>query len=161
MLASFIISVTAIVGAVIVDSGPAHAVNQRIVEALRADVFVAIWLFAAIANVARLRFSSREDIDGSGMTQATEPVRIANAIVQNTLEQTVLAVVAHAAIAVVLPRSTLLVGALVILFCIGRACFWSGYRKGASGRAFGFGLTFYPTALTLLLAAMMVFVETV
>jgi hypothetical protein len=161
MLAAFIISVTVIAGTLMVDPGPALAVDERVVVALRADIFGALWLFASIANVARLRFFSGEDIDGSGMTQATESVRIGNAIVQNTLEQAVLAIAAHMAIAAVLPGSTLLVVALVVLFCIGRACFWVGYRKGASGRAFGFALTFYPTALTLLLSAVLVFVQTV
>jgi hypothetical protein len=34
---------------------------------------------------------------------------------------------------------------LVGLFLLGRVLFIGGYRKGAGGRALGFGLTFYPT----------------
>jgi uncharacterized membrane protein YecN with MAPEG domain len=44
------------------------------------------------------------------------------------------------------------------LFLIGRLVFAAGYSKGAGSRAFGFGLTFYPTIalaiLTLITAAL-------
>ncbi len=39
---------------------------------------------------------------------------------------------------------------LVILFGLGPLLFWLGYASGAAGRAFGFALTFYPTAFSLI-----------
>jgi hypothetical protein len=47
-------------------------------------------------------------------------------------------------------RSNAVIAALVCLFAAGRLLFWAGYRRGAKGRAFGFALTFYPSALALL-----------
>ncbi len=79
-------------------------------------------------------------------------VRNGNAVLQNTLEQVVLAVVAHLGLAAVLEGSGPLIVALVVLFCIGRALFWAGYAKGAAARALGFALTFYPSAFALLIA---------
>jgi hypothetical protein len=158
MLAAFIVSIGTIAATLAAGRGTMPAIEPRIAQTLGADTFVILWLFASIANVARLRFFSREDIDGSGMTQATESVRIGGAIAQNTLEQTVLAIATHLAVTAAVPGSALLVKALVVLFGIGRLCFWAGYRKGAAGRAFGFGLTFYPTALTLLFTATVILV---
>jgi hypothetical protein len=34
---------------------------------------------------------------------------------------------------------------LTMLFVLGRILFWTGYHKNPHLRAFGFGLTFYPT----------------
>lgn len=65
---------------------------------------------------------------------------------QNTLEQTVLAVVAYNGLAAVEPRrGPVLLPALVSLYLLGRILFIHGYSRGAGGRALGFGLTFYPT----------------
>ena len=75
---------------------------------------------------------------------------MASAVLQNTLEQVVLAVVVHLALASLLRgREMVLIPLLVALFCSGRLAFWIGYRRGAGSRALGFGLTFYPTALAL------------
>ena len=152
MAAALVVSIVAIVAALHFEGRATTPAMARLEYALRADTFVWLWLLAAIANVARLRFLSPRDIDGSGMTDATDAVRIGNAVLQNTLEQAVLAVSAHVSIALILPRPFLLITVLVWLFAIGRACFWLGYRRGAGGRAFGFALTFYPTVLTFGLA---------
>jgi len=37
------------------------------------------------------------------------------------------------------------------MFLVGRLFFFAGYANGAPARAYGFGLTFYPTVLLLLL----------
>lgn len=133
--------------------GPAQPVAERLQAALRADVFVVAWLAAAIGNVARLRFFSRDDIAGSGAGAGSQPVREAVAILQNTAEQVVLAVLTHLALAAILGRPTAMLVALAALFCAGRALFWAGYGRGAGGRALGFALTFYPSVAALGLAA--------
>lgn len=132
---------------------PVLPVAARLQAALRADLFVVPWLAAAIANVARLRFGSIEDIAGSSAGAGSQPVRDAVAILQNTAEQVVLAVLTHLVCAAVLARPTAMLIALAALFCAGRALFWVGYKRGAAGRAFGFALTFYPTVAALGIAA--------
>ncbi|MET0361743.1 MAG: MAPEG family protein [Sphingobium sp.] len=127
--------------------------SARLQGAIRLDTVVVACLVAAIANVARLRFFSRSDIAGSGGGPATESVRRAGAILQNSLEQAFLAIAVHLIVAAAFARSDALIAALVALFAIGRIAFWLGYSHGAKGRAFGFGLTFYPSVLALVASA--------
>jgi len=119
---------------------------------LCADLFVFLWLLAAIANIARARFFSPADIDGSGLTRASADMASRVAILQNTLEQVVLAFGAHLGLAAATPHALIWIVPLVVLFGIGRAAFWIGYRYGAAGRAFGFATTFYPTVFAYGLA---------
>lgn len=66
--------------------------------------------------------------------------------VLNTVEQFILFVIGLAGIALYAPvdeaRS---IPVLTSLFFTGRLLFWVGYHKNPYLRAFGFGLTFYPT----------------
>jgi MAPEG family len=134
-------------------------VADRLRMALAADAFVLLWLVVAIGRVAKERFFSPADIDGAGMTEASPRVRVPAAILQNTLEQVVLATGAHLMLAAMLrDRDMALIPLLVGLFCVGRAAFWVGYAKGAGGRAFGFATTFYPSAFAWALAAVLVIV---
>ena len=125
---------------------------ERLIVTARADVLVLCWLAAAIGNVARLRFFSADDIAGSGSGTATAEVGRANAVLQNTLEQVVLAVPVHVALAVVVASSVPLIVALAALFAIGRLLFWIGYARGAEAHAFGFALTFYPSLAGLVIS---------
>lgn len=123
-----------------------EAPGAKLAYAARVDAPLLACLGAAIANVARLRFFSAIDIGGSAQTKASPVVLRAGAILQNTLEQVVFAVGSHCALATQLPaRWMVVLPGLAGLFCVGRALFWLGYRHGAAARAFGFGLTFYPT----------------
>ena len=122
----------------------------RLIGTARADVFVLCWLAAAIGNVARLRFFSTDDIAGSGSGTPSAAVDQAKGVLQNTLEQVVLAVPVHVALAVLLASSMPLIVALAALFAIGRLLFWIGYSRGAEARAFGFALTFYPSVAGLI-----------
>lgn len=158
MATALLISIVVIAASLRAGNPSAQSAELRLLVACRAGSVVGLFLFAAIANVARLRFFSPSDIDGSGMTDATGAVRIGNAVLQNTLEQGVFAVIVYLVLAATLPRPSILLMALVSTFGVGRLCFWLGYRKGAGGRAFGFALTFYPTALALIL--MMIVIAT-
>lgn len=142
-----------VLGIVATTNAAAQTFVARLRFAIRADLFVIVWLAAAIANVARLRFFSERDIAGSSAEAGSAKVRIAGSILQNTFEQVGLAIVAHLIVAATFQRSNALIVALVCLFAIGRLLFWAGYKRGAKGRAFGFALTFYPTALALLASA--------
>jgi MAPEG family len=103
-------------------------------------------LVVAIGRVANHRFYTPEDIDGAGLTDGTPQARLHRAILQNTLEQAVLAVAAYAIWAAVMPYGWLRsIAIAALLFVAGRALFACGYTRGAPGRALGFGLTAYPT----------------
>ena len=127
------------------------SVSERIAFALRADAFIALWLGISVALLARHRFFTPEDIDGGGLTRGTDMAQVLQATLQNTLEQTVLAVLVHCIWAIVMPSSWIsAVPAAVILFLCGRVLFLRGYRGGAPARAVGFTLTYYPTVLMLI-----------
>ena len=107
----------------------------------------------SIARLARHRFRTPQDLNGSGLTSGTEQARLLQALLQNTLEQLALALPVYAAWALLAPPH--LIAALpvsALLFLIGRGLFFRGYARGAPGRALGFALTFYPT-ISLLVGA--------
>ena len=122
----------------------------RLLFAFRIMPFVVLPLACCIAVMAMLRFRSPADIAGSAFVPPGERTAVPIAVLQNTLEQTMLAVVAHLGFAATARVGELaLLPVLAALFCVGRLCFAIGYRHGAGGRAFGFALTFFPTIATL------------
>lgn len=111
-------------------------------------------LMISVMRVANHRFSSPDDIDGSGLTAGTDRVLLLRAILQNTLEQSVLAIAAYVIWATVMPHSWLrAIPIAALLFVTGRILFARGYQRGAPGRAAGFGLTAYPTFGMLMVLA--------
>ena len=147
------VTVVVIVGAILAGPdllSPEASVGERIGFALRADAFIALWLGVSIGLLARHRFFTPEDIDGGGLTQGTETANILQATLQNTLEQSVLAVLVHVTWAILMPvASSAAIPAAVVLFLCGRVLFLRGYRGGAPSRAVGFALTFYPSILMI------------
>jgi len=136
---------------------PMTGLAERLGFALQADLFILVWLVLAVGNVARGRFFSPGDIKGAGFAPPGPRIAVDVAIIQNTLEQAVLALGAHLALATLLaPRQMALIPCLVALFCLGRAAFWLGYRGGAGSRAFGFATSFYPTVYAYGLAIVLV-----
>jgi uncharacterized membrane protein YecN with MAPEG domain len=148
------LTVIVIVGAILWGPqllSPDASVSERLAFALRTDAFIALWLGISVALLARHRFFTPEDIDGGGLTRGTEMAQVLQATLQNTLEQTVLAVLVHCIWAIVMPSSWIAaIPAAAILFLCGRIMFLVGYRGGAPARAVGFTLTFYPTVLMLI-----------
>ena len=132
---------------------PDASPGARIAFALKADSFLALWLAWCIGRLAQHRFFTPEDIDGSGLTEGTDRAKLLQSVLQNSLEQTVLAVLAHAAWAVALPVHWLsAIPAAVVLFLCGRMLFARGYGGGAPSRALGFALTFYPAVIMAVIA---------
>jgi hypothetical protein len=124
--------------------------GQRLVLVAWAVLGPALALLACIARLAKHRFFTPADIHGSALTSGTERARLLQALLQNTLEQACLAVPVYAATGVLAPLVVLpMVPTAALLFVIGRIAFFAGYARGAPSRAFGFALTFYPTALLL------------
>ena len=55
------------------------------------------------------------------------------------------------------PQNLSLIATLAALFAVGRAAFWAGYVYAPWARAFGLGLTAYPTFLALVWLAIRLF----
>lgn len=148
MAAAISVSLAAIAAALI--WGPPRPIEARLTTAVIAAVIMAGWLAAGIANVARLRFFSPTAID-AGSNALDEATAQGRAVLQNSLEQVVLALPVYVGLAVMLDRSMVLIAVMTGLFSAGRALFWAGYADGAAARAFGFALTFYPSVAGLLI----------
>ena len=113
----------------------------------------AAWLALAVGLQARNRFFSPADIDGAALSEASARAKLLQALIQNTLEQAALAVLAYAAWLLMTPTSGARTVALcAVLFSVGRLLFFAGYVRGAAARSLGFALTFYPTAGLLILS---------
>lgn len=114
-------------------------------------LFPALALMVAIARLAKHRFFTPQDIDGSGLGAGSDRAKLLQALLQNTLEQAAFAVPVYAAALFAWPDGAGRSAALcACLFLAGRILFFIRYEKGASARSLGFALTFYPTALLLL-----------
>ena len=113
-------------------------------------------LTLSIWRIALFRFVSDADRPGAGLAGAPGPaLRIHLAVLQNTLEQTLAAALAYLAFAALAPARLLpLLPLYAGLFVLGRIAFALGYRFGAPGRAFGFGLTLVPTVTLYALLAL-------
>lgn len=130
---------------------PLAPLQARFAMTLQWDAGVFACLVAAVGNLARHRFFTPADIDGSGLTAGTDRARMLQAVLQNTLEQAVIAGFAHMLWAATMPSGWLAaIPAAVLLFVVGRLCFAIGYSGGAAARAFGFALTFYPTVFLII-----------
>ncbi|SME98360.1 MAPEG family protein [Tistlia consotensis] len=154
MLAALALSIVALAGAVLWQPAFLQApapIAERLAAALRWEVLPLLCLVAAIGNLARHRFFTPADIDGSGLTAGTERARVFQSVLQNTLEQLVIALLAHLLwVAAAPPAWFGAVPVAAVLFLVGRISFAAGYAGGAPARAVGFALTFYPTLLLTL-----------
>lgn len=130
---------------------PVDRFDDRLVFSLRWDSILILCLAFSIGRLARYRFFSPEDIDGGGLSQGTSRAQILQSTLQNTLEQAMLGVLTHTLWALTMPIAWLAaIPIAAILFLAGRILFFRGYGGGAPSRALGFALTFYPSALMLM-----------
>lgn len=119
-------------------------------HALAWDALPVACLAVNIGRLAAHRFFTPADIDGGAGSDGTTAARLLQATLQNTLEQTVLALATHAIWAAAAPRTwQAAIPAAAVLFVLGRILFWRGYAHGAPARAIGFALTFYPSIVML------------
>ncbi len=118
--------------------------------ASRVNLVPGIALLIAIRVVARIRFYSVEDNRGSAFAPPSQKLAVSSAFLQNTLEQTVLAVIANFALASVgTPSALAYMSAGAALFLVGRVTFYLGYPYGAGARAFGMVMTMTPALAAL------------
>ncbi len=162
MAAAFVAGAVCLVAAVVWAPTwllPGGAFPATLAWSMQWDVAVVFCLALSIGLLAKHRFFTPDDIDGSGLTAGTSKAHVLQSVLQNTLEQSVLAIGIHSAWAVVMPVSwQAAVPVAALLFVIGRILFWKSYARGAAARSFGFALTFYPTLLMLFaVAAFMVY----
>jgi hypothetical protein len=157
-----LLTVVVFCGAVLIPMSalPVDEPGARLSFASQWALLPVLTLMVSIMRVANHRFATPEDIDGSGLTTGTDRVLVLRAILQNTLEQAVLAVGAYLVWAAVMPVGWLRAMPMAaLLFVTGRILFARGYERGASGRAMGFGLTAYPTFGMLVGAAAFLFLR--
>jgi hypothetical protein len=145
-----VLTTAGVLTAAVIFAGPAIASRASLelrVELLAASVMApAISLLICIARLANHRFFTAEDINGSALTEGTARAKLLQALLQNTLEQSVLAALVYVSCSFVVPGYFLgVIPAAASMFLVGRVAFFAGYADGAPARAFGFALTFYPT----------------
>jgi hypothetical protein len=132
--------------------------ESRLALWLACSLLAGLWLLVSVAALARHRFFTPEDIDGGGLSDGSPRAKLLQSLIQNTLEQAVLAVVAYGAWLWLGPQNRAgLAVVCALCFALGRLLFFAGYSRGAPWRALGFTLTFYPTfGLYLLLLPAMI-----
>ena len=157
MLAAILVVIVVAEHALGGGGAPAVATVDRLALAGRWLLVPGLCLLAGIATTANQRFVREYFIDGQ---RPTRPgfMEINLRYNTNTLEQTVLAAIAWTGLALELrPQDLGLIPALAGLFAAGRAAFWLGYLYAPWARAFGLGLTFYPTIAALIWLAFQLF----
>lgn len=125
--------------------------DGRAVLLAKALLVLGLCLAFCIGRMATHRFLSPEDIDGDPHRSDSPKGVELQRILQNTLEQAVLAAFAYTIWAAIAPDNWL--GILLFapaLFVLGRFLFIALHSRGAGGRAIGFALTFYPTVILIL-----------
>lgn len=134
------------------------APHGRAILLAEALVVPAIFLVACIGRMATHRFVTPEDIDGDPRKFDSPKAFELQRILQNTLEQSVLAALVYLIWSVIAPDHWLgVLPIAVMLFAIGRILFFAFHGRGAAGRAIGFALTFYPTVAMLLIEIKLAF----
>lgn len=131
-------------------------VNLPVFSLLPTLAFAFLWpglaLLLVIARIAQRRLFDDELIGGDAPVPGSG-AEIDRRVLQNTLEQAVLALLLWPPIAyLAVEDGPGLVLTLGVAFAIARLFFWVGYHVSHPMRAFGFGATFYPTVLALLWA---------
>ena len=126
---------------------------DRLAFALKWDLLIFLWLAGSVGAVSRNRFWTPADRHGSAYSEPSPEIAVRRANLQNTLEQTVLAVGAQLILATVLRAAELvLIPLMVLLFLVGRVTFAIGYARSPIARAFGMAVTGAAVGFALLLA---------
>ena len=123
---------------------PADDIASRLAFAARWLIVPGLTLLAGIVGASRRGFYI-DAIDGT-RTPSNWGLEINLRYNQNTIEQTVLAAIAWAGLAVTVTHDQLIaIPAMAVLFAIGRITFWIGYLVNPLARGFGMTLTALPT----------------
>jgi hypothetical protein len=119
--------------------------GEKLAFAMRWLLAPGLALFVGVGVTANRRFFLPSAIDGERNVE-DGAFEINLRYNQNTLEQLALAAVAWTGLALVLPVEEIgVVARMAVMFGAGRLAFWMGYHYAPWARAFGMGLTAYPT----------------
>ncbi|XP_011662412.1 uncharacterized protein LOC105437474 [Strongylocentrotus purpuratus] len=125
--------------------------GERFKFVFRCLAFSSLPLFAAVRKVASVRFSNMETLGAdpiAPVAPSQKAFKIAERVLQNTLEQTLLHVMTILALASsVVVDQLYIIPCMVLLFCIGRFVYYVGYSYDPLYRGFGFGTTWIPTLI--------------
>ena len=120
------------------------SVGDRLELMIKCSVVAVMLAVAAILVVAAQRLNP--DMWVGQKVKPNSALDINTKFILNTVEQFILFLVGLAGIALYAPlEGAHSIPILTSLFLLGRILFWVGYHKNPYLRAFGFGLTFYPT----------------
>lgn len=123
---------------------------SRLALAAKCLVAPAATMLVGVIVVGMTRFGSDMQ-DPTRMEASTDAMRVNLRYLGNTHEQLTLYAANSLALAVLLPAAWLkLLPLYALMFCLGRALFWVGYRLNALYRAPGFALTILPTVAAML-----------
>jgi hypothetical protein len=123
--------------------------GDRIAQMIRDAVFAILPAVLAICIVAAQRLDPSMWVGRTAKPNSA--LDINTRFILNTFEQFILYFIGNAGLAIYCPPQearTLII--LTALFLIGRVMFWVGYHFNPYLRAFGFGVTFYPTVVVYL-----------
>ena len=124
-------------------------IGDRIALVIKDAVVAILPAVLAICIVAAQRLDPSMFV--GRVPKPNSAVDINNRFILNTVEQFILYFIGNAGLALYCPAQearTLIV--LTALFVLGRVLFWAGYHYNPYVRAFGFGVTFYPTVMVYL-----------
>ncbi len=158
-IAALLVTGSVLVAAGVLSLFEADGVDERLSLLAVAFAPLTLALLRDIARMANHRFAEPLDRNSAAADTSTAKADMLSAILRNTHEQVTFAALVYAMAAIALPAHwTDAILGCAGLFVIGRLIFAAGYAEGAGGRAFGFGLTFYPSvALALLTAVTAIF----
>lgn len=118
-----------------------------------ASLFIVIWIMIGVGMVSSGRRRSPEDIRGSAYSAPSPRIAVQVAFLQNTLEQSIIAMFTQLALILLLGSIAIpLLAASVLLFAVGRVTFLKGYPKGAGVRSFGMAVTAIPSLTAFVIA---------
>ena len=119
-------------------------VADRLALVIKCSVFAIAPAVLAIAIVAAQRLNP--DMWVGQKVRPNSSLAINTRFILNTVEQFILFLVGLSGISLYAPLlEARTVPILTVIFLAGRILFWVGYHRNPYMRAFGFGLTFYPT----------------
>lgn len=127
--------------------------EERLRFSIQWSLPILLCLLTAVAMVSTGRRRSAQDVAGSAAGAPSATIAIRVAFLQNTLEQTLLALGAFLVFSSIMEGSWLsLIPMSAAFFVLGRILFFRGYKHGAEGRALGMSLTMLPTTLLYVVA---------
>lgn len=143
----------------LVGVGEDMVVAERLVFAIKWTLPVLLWLVGCVAAVSQGRFWSPfpDDRKGSASTEPSPAIAVRRAVLQNSLEQTVIALGSLLLLATVLRGAELiLIPVVVLLYLTGRVAFAVGYAKEPIARAFGMVVTGTSLGFAIVLAGWLI-----